>query len=300
MPRYAKANLLRISQRRHTDLRPVAGQWRFFPNGGSEPDGPVFASLLEALAWPDLARRRLRYTPLDQPFRPILDTRTGRPGEIDLRAVRTLIYTAAATGIRGKIFEARRERQTKIMAAYGFSNWQFVYGSSCVPYCARHCADHARFCRENEPPLLVMEDDAEPDQVGTHLVPPIGADRLHIGGNRDGIELGRILATKARPDWRRYRGFVWRYADADWFWQAGMLAYHASLYLTRRVMDAIADYVPRRTGAIDASVAELDYRFNVASPRRVWWWQNDDHNGDCTSWFVPPELRPMHSQPYPA
>jgi hypothetical protein len=176
------------------------------------------------------------------------------------------------------------------MNSYGVRRWEFVFGRNVQPYCATHCADHAAICRRYDPPLLVMEDDAEPLHVRAWIEPPAGCDRIHLGGNRDGIRLARVLGYKARHDWRAHRGFLWRPYNADWFWECGMLAYHACLYLTRRIMDRIAEYVPLRTGAIDASVAELDAYYNVAAPTSCWWWQNDGRNGECTRDFVPTPL----------
>ena len=299
MSNYSPKTTVRISQRQRNDLRPSPAGWHFFPRGGPVAAGPLFETLLDALAWPELADRRRFAKPLDGPWAPLIDSKTGRPGELDLRAVRTIVYTPEPGGPREVIYAARRERMTSILNAFGFSNWRFHYGSHCVPYCARHCADHAQFCRVYDPPLFVMEDDAEPAWPCSHLVPPVGADRLHIGGDTHGVELARLLASKTRPDWRRNIGYLWRPYDRDWFWEAGMLAYHAVLYLTRRVMDAVADYVPQRTGAIDASVAELDCRFNVACPTRCWWWQNDGHNGEWSFDFCPPELQPRGYQRNP-
>lgn len=284
MSRYSTNTRVRISQKQHTDLVADGSTWW-------HKAGYAFPDLLAALQWHGLAASRRKYTPHDQPFCPLLDTRTGAPGEVELAAVRTFVYTAAATGLRGEVYESRRRRMAAILTAYGVQHWSFVWGSSCIPYCARHCADHARLMREHDPPILVFEDDAEPAFAGSHLVPPPEAKRLHIGGNRDGISLGRLLALKSGEDWRHYRGFVYKPCNRNWFRQAGMLATHCNLYLDKPTMLEIAEYIVSRSGAIDASIAELDWKIPAFAPTRCWWWQNDGHNGECTSEFVPPELR---------
>jgi hypothetical protein len=300
MSRYAPSTKVRISQRQHYDLRPTPQGWRFFPQGGPRPDGPSFASLIEALQWEKLADRRRFFKPPYMSLAPLLQTRTGAPREICLTDIPTIVYTPAIGGPREHIYSYRRTRIAAMMHLYGFKRWWFHYGLNAAPYCKHHCADHARFCRENDPPLMVMEDDAEPAWPCSHFVPPPDADRLHIGGDNHGISLARLLAIKKDPTWRRHRGYLWKPYNHDWFRQVGMLAYHAVIYLTRRIMDRIADYIPTREGAIDASVAELDHEFNIYAPTRCWWFQNDGHNGQWSFDFAPPELRAKnHPSWYP-
>jgi hypothetical protein len=289
---------VRISQRQHADLHPVDGHWE-------DSDGQQFPDLLAALAWPGLAKSRIRHAAADSPFAPIRNTYTGRAGEIDMRTTKTIIYTADPPGERRPIYQARRDRLTRILTAYGYTDWRFHFGDigkyhtggtetdlpSTPAYCSAHCRDHARFCLENDPPLCVMEDDAEPDQPGTHLVPPPDADRLHIGACYHGVALARRIAWHYERGWRHHKGVLWKYAGPEWYREAGSLAYHCVLYLKKPVMRSIAEYVQKRTGAIDASVAELDGRFKVYAPTRCWWWQNDDHNGNCATEAIPPELR---------
>jgi hypothetical protein len=207
-----------------------------------------------------------------------------------MRHVRTIVFTADPPGPKKAEYNSRRRRLSEIFTDYGYTNWRFHFGEPSIPYCKFHCRDHAATCLRYDPPLMVMEDDAEPLWPGSHLVPPTDADRLHIGGDTHGVDLARLLAVKQSMAWRRHRGYVWKPCNRDWFRMAGMLAYHASLYLTRHAMDRIAAYIPTRTGAIDACVAELDGELNVYAPTRCWWWQNDGHNGEWSRDFVPPTL----------
>lgn len=306
MTRYAPATAVRHSQAQFSDLRPCGSQWRFFPNGGSTPLGPPFGSLIEALQWPELAERRKIQKPLDAPFAPLILNRRGVTGELALADIPTIIYSADPPGPRGLLYARRRDRMSLLMAHLGIKTWRFHLGRTLrgpdgctLPYCAAHCADHAQFCRENDPPLLLFEDDAEPAFPCSHLVPPTGADRLHIGADRHGVSLSRLLALKQRKDWRRHKGVLWRPCNRDWYWIAGSLAYHCVLYLTKRCMTAIADYMPGKTGAVDAVVSELDGRFNVAAPVRCWFWQNDGHNGAWSYDYCPRDLRPRDYPPFP-
>ncbi|HUD75924.1 MAG TPA: hypothetical protein VMQ76_12705 [Terracidiphilus sp.] len=276
----------------------MPGGWRFFPFGGPTPEGPLFPDLLAALQWPQLAAARVLHKPLDGPVASLLQTRRGVAGELELASIRTIVYSADPPGPKGEVYGRRRERISNILNGFGFRDWRFHIGETLPPsvdrktcYCSLHCRDHRQFCIDNDPPLLVLEDDAEPAWVPSHFVPPAGADRLHIGGDWHGVDLARLLGNKTRKDWRREHGYLWRPYDKEWFWECGMLAYHACLYLTRRMMDAVADYLPGKTGAVDAVVCELDHRFNVAAPRRCWFWQNDGHNGDWSFQFTPRDLR---------
>lgn len=305
MTRYAAATRTRISQRQHADLRPTPTGWRFFPPGSLSPSGPSFTTLLSALQWSELADRRRIMKAKDAPLMPLLNTRTGLPGEIELAGVRTIVYTAGIGSRNDAEYIARRARIARMMTAYGMRDWRFHYGKTpaelseidpanyhgTLAYCAAHCADHARFCRENSPPLLVMEDDAEPAWPCSHFVPPPGADRLHIGGDTHGVDLARKLAWRKHPNWRRHGGYLWRPYNRDWFEEAAMLAYHAVLYLTQHAMDTVAAYLPRKSGAVDAVVSELDGRLTVYAAGRCWWWQNDGHNGAWSYDFAPPALR---------
>ena len=306
MSRYGTATTVRIEQRQRRDLRPVGNGWRFFPNSGPTADGPEFRSFLEALQWRELQSRRRAAKPLTAPICPPLYTRTGAPGELTLNEIPTIVYSADPPGPRGLIYSARRARITEMLTLHGFRNFRFHLGRTLrgpdgcdLPYCAAHCRDHAQFCRDNPPPLLLLEDDAEPAFLPTHFTPPPDADRLHIGGDCHGVDLARLLAWKQSRPWRRHKGYLWRAYNRDWFRQAGMLAYHAVLYLSDRIMAAIAEYLPRKTGAVDAVVSELDGSFNVYAPTRSWWWQNDGHNGAWSYDFVPPELRPRNYPPFP-
>lgn len=298
MSRYSPKTRVRISQRQNPDLQPVGNEW-------AHTCGRTFPDLLAALAWPGLAAARIRHISAEAPFAPLIASRTGAPGEIDLRNVRTIIYTADPPGERRPIYAARRDRLTRILTAYGYTNWSFHFGASgkyhtggsetnlpsTPSYCAAHCRDHARFCLENNPPLCVMEDDAEPDRPRSHIVPPPDADRLHLGADYHGVALARQIACHHSRGWKHWRGILWKYHNRDWYREAGSLAYHCVLYLSRRIMDRIANYVCNRTGAIDASVAELDGEYQVYAPTTCWWWQNDDHNGNCAAEAIPPLLR---------
>lgn len=298
MSRYAAATKIRISQRQQGDLVATPAGWR-------HKSGKLFPTLLDAFQWPGLADGRRVHTAHDQPWMPLLETRTGAAGEIDMRTVRTIVYTVDPDGAKKAAYASRRERLAKILTAYGYTNWRFHFGRTIerfradhglaadvpLPYCAPHCEDHATFCREYDPPLMVMEDDAEPLWPGSHLVSPPDADRLHIGGDTHGVSLARLLAVKSAKTWRRHRGYLWQPYNRDWFRQGGMLAYHAVLYLTRHCMDTIAQYVAKRSGAVDASVAELDWKLVAYAPTRCWWWQNDGHNGEWSRNFAPPCLK---------
>lgn len=313
MSHYSDRTAVRISQKQRQDLRPTASGWRFFPNGGLSSLGPPFSTFLEALQWSELADRRRVWKPKDSTFCPLLNSRTGAAGELELAAIPTIVYTAGLGSRRDEEYIARRARLTRILTAYGFQDWRFHYGKTpaelaesdpnqyhgTLAYCAAHCRDHAQFLREHNPPLLVMEDDAEPAWPRSHFVPPAGAARLHIGGDWHGVDLARLLARKNRKDWRRHGRYLWRPYNADWFWEAGMLAFHAVLWLDKTAMLAAADYLQRKTGAVDAVVSELDWKFPAAAPTRCWFWQNDGHNGAWSFDFVPPELRPRGLPKFP-
>ena len=292
------APVLRASQRQRRDIRFQNGCWRFFPYSANEPAGPEFPTLLDALAWSGLSRARDFSKPNDAPFPPLVAPLTRRPGELELRKIPTIVCTADPPGPRAAIYAARRDRIRRQLDGYGFNNWRFLCGPTWqfdlpdhVRDCSPHCTLHSRICAENDPPLLVLEDDAEPAWLPTHFLPPPDADRLHLGGDSHGVDLSRLLALKSGGVWRRHVGYRWQPYSRDWFREAGMLAFHAVLYLSRGIMAKIAEYLRGKTGAVDAVVSELDSQFRVYSPTRCWWWQNDGHNGPWSYDFVPRDLR---------
>jgi len=295
---YSPATQIRISQRQRNDLRPTPEGWRFFPFAGDVPAGPTWPTLQGALAWDELAARRRFYKPAGSPIAPPIRSATGRAGELVLNEIPTVIFSADPPGPRAAIYEARRARMNEIMRIHNFKAWRFHIGATLrtdLPPdqrdCSPHCREHAELLNRSEPPLLVLEDDAEPAWVPTHFVPPANADRLHIGGDTHGVDLGRKLAWLAGKHWQRHKGYLWRPHSRDWFWEAGMLAWHAVLWLNGDAMRLAASYLRLKTGAVDAVCCELDGQLNVACPTRCWFWQNDGHNGSWSFDFVPPGLR---------
>ena len=296
---YAASTRVRISQKQRSDLRPCGQVWRFFPFGGAVPAGPDFPTLADALTWPELTARRAFAKPFDAPVAPLVPSRTGRPGELSLIDLPTIVNTPDPNGQKGERYRPRRERMIRVLTELGFTNWRFNYGATSIPYCASHCADQARLLRTMEPPWLFLEDDAEPAWPPSHFVPPIGATRLHIGGDWHGVDLARKLAWRTRRNWRRENGYLWVPYDRDWFFQAGMLAFHAIVWLNRQSAAATADYIEQKQGAVDAVVSELDGRFPAACPTRCWFWQNDGHNGQWSFNFAPPDIRRQPSTTCP-
>ena len=282
---------MRLSQRQWNDLKVVDGHWRYWPTGTPHPVGPSFPSMLDALAWPELPRLRAGYREEHDPIPPVRQTRTGAPGEICLADIPVIVYTVDPPDNRKAIYESRRRRLGRVLRTYGYQSISWQFGSATIPYCARHCADHAANLVRMDAPLIELEDDAEPLYPVTHITPPAGADMVMIGCDRNGLDLARRLGHKVRKDWRRHKGFLWRFAKPGWFWTCGNLSYHGILYLSKPMMLDLAQYIVKRTGAIDASVAERHAFWSVCAPTRGLWYQNDGHNGPCTRDYCPKALR---------
>lgn len=200
------------------------------------------------------------------------------PHPLDLRDVRTIVYTCRSGTWHGYRGDRRRDRCTQILDALGFRNWDFFYGQRTEPYHAGLHAGHSHLLREYEPPLLILEDDIEIRVPRTVISPPIGSQVLYLGGGRRGNERGIRAARAAGQAIRRCSGYGYSLIDTDWMWIVGMLYAHAILWLDKSVMMDVAALYQASDGQIDWLLAEIQHRYGVACLRRPIFFQNDGHH----------------------
>lgn len=272
--------MTRTSQRQWNDLRQVGDAWRYWPEGDFAPSGPVFSTLIEALHWPDLPA--LRAARLRETFGvpKILEYQPALAGRLYLPAIHTIVYTT-----RWAI--ARQRRIIQILEAFRFSNWSFFFAEKTTPYWRDIPSHHAAFLRENDPPLLILEDDAEVLQFEASLDIPPGTEIAYLGGGRSGDKIGRIETKRAWPQSRP--AFGYRYWDESEAWMriGGMWFSHAILYLEHAVMLDVAARLSASDHAIDTTLARHQWRWNVQCRKIPSFWQNDGHHYRDTLHYEP-------------
>jgi len=206
---------------------------------------------------------------------------------IYLPNVKTFVYTTPQSKPRGIAHEARRRRCLEIMTVYGFTDWRFFYGTSSSPYWVGIPKDHARLLRENEPPLLILEDDIEPRAFCANVTPPAGAEVVYLGGGRGGDMGGINAARHAGLPLKRTYGYGYELIDADWMRVYGMLYSHAILWLDKRVMLEAAQLLDSQRRPIDGTIASAQWRWQTACRIVPMFWQRDGHHRGETFDYAP-------------
>ena len=219
-----------------------------------------------------------------------------QPGTIWLPGVKTFVYTMPwQTG--------RQERVRHMLDGYGFRDWQFFFGTQASAgsadgwgrgkdYWAYIPPDHARLLRENDAPLLILEDDIEPRDYRPTVAPPPGAEIVYLGGGRGGSPRGVRNAMRRLPAMRPIHRYCYAPIDADWMRIAGMWFTHAILYVDRRAMLEVADALAGNRQPIDTTLAQQQWRWRVVCRRLPYWWQNDGHHRTDTYDYAPPPEQP--------
>jgi len=211
--------------------------------------------------------------------------RWSEPGAIHLPSTRTIVYTLPDA-------KGRHERVRHILDAEGFSDWEFFYGKRSNPYWVQIPHDHAKLLRENEPPLLILEDDIEPRLFRPWVMPPAGAELVYLGAGKSRRGTGIRNAKRALPGHKISQAHQYGYEniDATWMRVFGMLYTHAILYVDRRVMREVAEAISSTGWQIDVTLARMQWRWFCACLKIPAFWQNDGRHRDETFEYAPGEI----------
>jgi len=187
------------------------------------------------------------------------------------------------------------------MADAGFSDWQFFYGTNNSDqldkwgrgkdYWLYIPQDHAKLLRDNEPPLLILEDDIQPRDYKPYVAVPIGAEMVYLGGGKGGDSRGTKAAFRNLEDEEIYRNHQhsFQIIDDEWMRIFGMWFSHAILHINKMVMLEVADALGARR-PIDTTLAMQQWRWNVVCRRVPMWWQDDGkHRYDTFDYNPNPE-----------
>ncbi len=262
---------MRTSQKQRHDLRHDGHAWRYWPAGDIAPTGPSFSTLLELLHWPDLPRRRAKADIASLELTPDITFQPNAAVGLYLPQVKTIIYTT-----RWQI--DRQWRVAEILTSLGFADWRFEYGEKTRPYWKGIAKGHARLLTENEPPLLILEDDIEVRTFVANLSVPDRCQIAYLGGGRSGDKLGRIKTAREFPESKPQYGYRYWDESADWFRFGGMWFSHAILYLDKKAMDELAVEWLIRDNAIDTTLARSQWRWRCHCRKIPLFWQNDGHH----------------------
>jgi hypothetical protein len=179
---------------------------------------------------------------------------------IFLPGVYTIVYTADRPHCT-----ARHPRVTKILNSLKFTNWRFFHGRACTPYWDLIRPEYASLLRENEPPLLILEDDIEVYDFHADIDPPAESEVVYLGGGTMGLADGIRSAI-----------------DDRWLRISGMLYAHAILWLDRRAMREAADAIATRPQPHDITLAENQARWLTVCARRPLFFQDDGRHAKET------------------
>jgi len=195
-----------------------------------------------------------------------------------LPGVPTVVYTTSAPVGRGPSREWRRKRIRTALNTFGFREWQFFSGASCDPYWKQIPLDWAAILREREPPLLILEDDAEPRAFRANLELPACAEIAYLGGFRGGESRGTKNAIAAGLAVRRKFSYSYSEIDSCWFRVFGMWGSHAVLWLSRAAMIEFAELLETLGRPVDSVFAQEQYRRVFACVKMPLFFQNDGHH----------------------
>jgi hypothetical protein len=208
-----------------------------------------------------------------------------RPGHLYLPGVKTVVYTVDGRCRRGGLHVQRQRRVAQYLTKFGFASWSFFFGRKADPswkssegYAAAIVRDWAKLLRENDPPFLILEDDAEPVDFAANLLVAPDCQIAMLGGGRGGDRRGtdNAVADGLRPI-MRYR-YSYLPFDEHWFRVFGMWYTHAYLFLCKRAVIDLALCCESAGGAIDTITAREQWRWQVHCRRKPMFWQNDGHH----------------------
>ena len=212
-------------------------------------------------------------------------------GRLWLPGVRTYVYTVRGSRYRGDPHVFRRGRMMEMLERLGWRDWQWTWGTRCEPYWRGIACDHARLLRENEPPLLILEDDCEIREWRANIEAPAEAEVLQLGGGRGGDRRGIYAARLAGLDPIDCYRYAYLPVDTQWMRVFGMWFCHAVLWLDLGVMREAADLLARLGEMVDGVYAISQWRWNWYCRRVPIWWQNDGHHYRDTYEYQPRALR---------
>jgi hypothetical protein len=262
---------MRISNKQWNDLQPTAEGWVYWPQHSTKPMSPPFPTLFEAVTWKGLATYRAQQIrhELQIPEKPLYQRRD--EFSLYLPDVMTIVYTTHNA-------TARQQRVQTILNSLGFTNWHFYCGQKSANYGNQIGRDQAQLLIDNDPPLLILEDDIEVRDWRSNVKPPPDTDILYLGGGRSGDRTGRKEMKKKFPASRNAYGYQYCHESDDYFRIGGMWFAHAILYLDKRTMLALAEQWLKSSLFHDTVLAQNQSRWKVYCRRIPMLWQNDGHH----------------------
>ena len=201
--------------------------------------------------------------------------------------VPTVVYTADK-----QRFDQRRESIKQTLESLHFSNWRFVWGKPTEPYWAGTRADYAAILRDNQAPLIFLEDDCAARDFKPWAKIPTGVQVAYLGGGAWGTNWYSHLNKANLPGLKitqvRHFGVAGIRDEAeqpnpDWVRVLGMLGSHAMLFLDRPTMLEISKAITEGwhgTGGapVDQTYAANQWRWMCALRRVPMFFQRDGHN----------------------
>ncbi|HTX55251.1 MAG TPA: hypothetical protein VMD08_17740 [Candidatus Baltobacteraceae bacterium] len=274
-------------QRVYASHRLTADGWRLWPRGLIAPVGPAFPTLLDALRWEHLESRVRSNSGSTPAVEPTFELTRDPTAPLHLPDVKTIIYTVPTNVMR-------QSRLAAIMARTGTRDWDFFYGPTRQPYAVWVAAGHEKLLRDNEPPLLILEDDANVDHYRASVSPPEGTKIALLGGAKYGPKKAAIMAYRRGLQPKRRWQMWYTPIDHAWFRPLSMWGSHAYLYLDRQAMldlaDRFAANLARPAGQqenIDTVQSLFMSECPMAAAARPWYYQNDGHNEWATLRYCP-------------
>lgn len=247
------------------------GLWYYWPRDQHAPSHDGYATLEQLCASGhvptfsrhcDLSPPRIPLpTPLHPPVR----------GALYLPWVRTKIITTSAA----------KRRQIAIaeqLDELGFLDRSWHVAETRRPYWQPLKAAHEHLLATEQPPLLILEDDAAIANWEPNLWPPSEATVAYLGGSIQGQRRGRAAAEKSGEGWTRIGNYARKTIDAQWSFVAGMWTSHAILWLREDTMRTAATTLRNAKLACDRVFAANQYAWRAILIRHPIFFQRDGHN----------------------
>ena len=163
--------------------------------------------------------------------------------------IKTFVYTIARN-------VERQQKMAAMLRKLGFSNWEFVYGSTGeTPYWMNIHADFIKIL-QTPVPFLFLEDDVElTEYYRSDIVYPNDAELVYLGGSvngelyhiRDIMKLAKenketlMICTAPRTFWPDFMVYADR-PDA-YIHTYNMHSTHAILFLNEKPRNVILDFI---------------------------------------------------------
>lgn len=194
-----------------------------------------------------------------------------------LPSVETVVYSIPPN-------QHRRERVTKMLNGFGFTNWRFHTARAKRPdewYGHAQWEGYANLLDSLKTPFLLLEDDIAVRDFRPWVNAPEGSQILYLGSGRGSTDRWQCTST---PN----AALGYEPVDDQWFRAYGIFYIHAVLYICENAKSELVSIMrSHQPRSVDQTMAEHQGKWKVMCAYFPWWYQNDGHNERSTYEYAP-------------